>query len=82
LPINPPWGAIRARLKQLFKTITADQILSALENAKTDQWLVDHGWSLKTILAGEQLSKLLHKPVKGYLAADGPEDWKNFGVED
>jgi hypothetical protein len=82
LPIDPAWGAIRGRLKRLFKTVSVENILLALEEAKKDPWIANGGYSLLKILAGDQLSKLLHTHVKGSSGKNAEaeyDEWLNFG---
>jgi predicted transcriptional regulator len=81
-PIDPAWSAIRSRLKRLFTKVPVEQILTALEAAKEDEWIMKNGYSLLKILAGDFLSKALHKPVNPRACAGKSEsydDWSNFG---
>ncbi len=57
---------IRKRIKELLERITKDEIISVIQNAKSDDWIKDNGFQFSTILSDFQVSKLLNgKNSKG-----------------
>jgi len=57
---------IRKRIKELLERITKDEIISVIQNAKSDNWIKDNGFQFSTILSDFQVAKLLNgKPECG-----------------
>jgi hypothetical protein len=62
------YGAVRKRIKSVLLKLPKEKILSAIERAKSDKWLIENGFSLMTILGEYQLNKLLN----GFMASSSP----------
>lgn len=56
---------IRKRTKELLERITKDEIISVIQNAKTDDWIKDNGFQFSTILSDFQVAKLLNGKPEG-----------------
>lgn len=56
---------IRKRIKELLERITKDEIISVIQNAKTDDWIKDNGFQFSTILSDFQVAKLLNGKPEG-----------------
>lgn len=55
----------RKRIKELLERITKDEIISVIQNAKTDDWIKDNGFQFSTILSDFQVAKLLNGKPEG-----------------
>src|SRR5574344_41642 len=55
------YGAARKRIKSLLSTLSEDDIILAIQKAKSDNWIVETmGFGLMTILSDNQIQKLLN----------------------
>lgn len=55
------YGAARKRIKSLLSTLSEDDIISAINKAKSDKWIArDMGFGIMTILSDNQIQKLLN----------------------
>jgi phage replication O-like protein O len=76
LPNKEPildYGAIRKRQKIVLSKLTKDKVLFAIERAKYDEWIVQNGFSLMTILGDYQLNKLINGNQKANAGYSKPE---------
>jgi hypothetical protein len=72
----------RKRIKELLERITKDEIISVIQNAKTDDWIKDNGFQFSTILSDFQVAKLLNGKPEGRSGYSKPVDRKRVNAED
>lgn len=63
LPDRTPiidYPSIRKRIRSVLQRIPKDKIIAAIDKAKKDEWIVNNGFSLLTVLSEHQLSKLIN----------------------
>ena len=58
------YSRTRKRIKEILKTIPEGKVISAIDKAKSDQWIVDNGFSLNTILSAHTLNRLINVKAK------------------
>ena len=74
------WGQARNLLKTHLKSLSAELLIQAVNNALDDEWVLDAGYSLSTILTASVLNRLINGngtgPQMHRIAADNVEQGK------
>ena len=60
LPVNPAWSISAPLIKKAVKQVGIEKVLQALETAKTDEFCLMSGYTLKSIMAGNVISRLIN----------------------
>jgi hypothetical protein len=71
------WNQARALLKKHFEKLKPDQIIQALKNGMTDDWVMNKGYSLGIMLSASVLNRLINAGGKG--SPPSLEDKKSLG---
>jgi hypothetical protein len=58
------WNQTRSLLKKHFEKLKPDQIIQALKNGMTDDFVLNGGYSLGTILSAAVLNRLINSAGK------------------
>jgi len=65
--VNPVvnWNQTRKLLKTHLETITAETLISAINNALNDEWIMNTGYSFGTMLSASVLNRLINSNSSG-----------------
>jgi hypothetical protein len=68
-PIKPRWDITAPLISNALKEVGIEKVLQALETARQDDFCLEAGYILKTIMSGNVLSRLINtKPIGGYMS--------------
>lgn len=66
------FATVNARLKQIFKVFTPEQVIKGLDVAMNDKWILSNGYPIMCILSDSQINKCVNGKVteKGWGVSD------------
>ena len=69
-------------IKDILTRLSLDNVITILNNAMADNWIVENGYAITTILAESQINKLLNgksQTTSGYINNKRPASDNNVG---